>query len=35
MENFGTFVKNFLVQLKRAKVPPEEMVQFYVVCIHI
>ena len=25
----------FLVQLKRAQVPPEELVQFYVVCIHI
>ena len=35
MENFSPFVKNFLEQLKRAKVPPEELVQFYVVCIHI
>ena len=35
MENFSPFVKNFLEQLKRAKVPPEELVQFYVVWIHI
>ena len=33
MENFSPFVKNFLEQLKRAKVPPEELVQFYLVCI--
>ena len=33
MENYSRFVKNFLEQLKRAKVPPEELVQFYLVCI--
>ena len=33
MENFSPLVKNFLEQLKRAKVPPEELVQFYLVCI--
>ena len=33
MENYSRFVKNFLEQLKRAKVPPEELVRFYLVCI--
>ena len=35
MENFSPFVKTFLEQLKRAKVQPEELTQFCVVCIHI